>query len=160
MLEPKWLQLTSNCWMVYVHNQTSPRARLSSSPTSTTVDERGRIMRPPDALRPLSLCNCDCNVLATAICFGLRQHSIACVHPVQRCVATGQMTDNKFVIETAAIARTPSDCEPLPDGLRVSSSVLSRRSRRKDSPNCEIYWDDDLSEWALLCTENLPRYGQ
>ena len=82
-------------------------------PTSTAVDERGRIICPSpprDALRQLTLCNCDCNVLATAICFGLRQYCIACIHPVQRRVATGQMTDNIFEIVNH------------PDGLCVSLS--------------------------------------
>ena len=41
-------------------------------PKSSDVDNPGRIVRSPEALRPLTLCNCDCKILTTAICRGLR----------------------------------------------------------------------------------------
>ena len=40
-------------------------------PKSSTVDDNGLIVRPPDALRPLALCDCDCKIITTAICPGL-----------------------------------------------------------------------------------------
>ena len=49
---------------------------LFSSLRASTVDDQGRIARPPDALRPLTLCNCNCEILTAAI--------------AQRCVSAGQ----------------------------------------------------------------------
>ena len=46
------------------------KAELFSSPSpqmTTTI----RIVRSPEALRRLTLCNCDCKILTTAICRGL-----------------------------------------------------------------------------------------
>ena len=40
-------------------------------PKSSTVDDNGLIVRPPDALRPLALYDCDCEIITTAICPGL-----------------------------------------------------------------------------------------
>ena len=40
-------------------------------PKSSDVDNNGRIVRSPEALRPLTLCNCDCKILTAAICRGL-----------------------------------------------------------------------------------------
>ena len=45
-------------------------------PNSPTVDDNGLIMRSPDALRPLAMCNCDCKIITTAICIGLHKYSI------------------------------------------------------------------------------------
>ena len=39
-------------------------------PKTSDIDDHGRIIRSPDALRP-TLCNCDCKILASAICRGL-----------------------------------------------------------------------------------------
>ena len=36
--------------------------------SKSDVDKHGRIVRSPDALRPLALSNCDCKILTTAIC--------------------------------------------------------------------------------------------
>ena len=40
-------------------------------PKSSDVDNNGRIVRSREALRPWTLCNCDCKILTTAICRGL-----------------------------------------------------------------------------------------
>ena len=72
--------------------------RTAFIPKSSTVDDFGLIVRSPDALRPLTLCNCDCKIITTAICFG------RCIHPAQRCVSTRQMTDDIFKVETTALA--------------------------------------------------------
>ena len=40
-------------------------------PESTAVNDQGRIVRSLVALRTLILCDCDCNILTTAFCFGL-----------------------------------------------------------------------------------------
>ena len=45
-------------------------------PKSSDVDNNGRIVRSPEALRPLTLCNCDCNILITAICRGLHRYTM------------------------------------------------------------------------------------
>ena len=73
-------------------------------PKSSTVDDNGLIVRPPDALRPLTLCNCDCKIVTTAICVGLHGYSIRCIHPAQRCISSNQMTDNIFEVGTTALA--------------------------------------------------------
>ena len=45
-------------------------------PKSSTVDDDGLIVRSPDASRPLSLCNCDCKIITTAVCFGMPTYSV------------------------------------------------------------------------------------
>ena len=40
------------------------------------IDDNGRIIRLPDALRPLTLCNCDCKLLTSAICRGLHWYTM------------------------------------------------------------------------------------
>ena len=73
-------------------------------PKSSTVDDNGLIVRPPYALRPLTLCNSDCKVVTTAICVGLHGYSIRCIHLAQRCISSNQMTDNIFEVGTTALA--------------------------------------------------------
>ena len=74
-------------------------------PETSDIDDHGIIIRSPDALRPLTLCSCDCKLLTSAICRGLHWHTVRCIHPSQRCISSGQMTDNIFEIETTALAR-------------------------------------------------------
>ena len=45
-------------------------------PKSSDVDNNGRIVRSPEALRPLTLCNCDCKILTTASCRGLHWYTM------------------------------------------------------------------------------------
>ena len=78
-------------------------------PKSSDVDNNERIVRSPEALRPLTLCNCDCKLLASAICRGFQWYTMRCIHPSQRCISARQMTDNIFEIETTALARVPCD---------------------------------------------------
>ena len=73
-------------------------------PKSAEVDAQGLIIRPPEALRHLTSCNCDRKVITAAMCSGLRRYSIECTHSSQRCVTQRIMTDNIFEIETAAVA--------------------------------------------------------
>ena len=40
-------------------------------PKTSDTDDLGRIVRSPNALRPLTLCNCNCKILTSAICRGL-----------------------------------------------------------------------------------------
>ena len=40
-------------------------------PKTSDIDDDGRLIRSPDALRPLTLCNCDCKPLTSAISRGL-----------------------------------------------------------------------------------------
>ena len=47
-------------------------------PQSSDVDINGRIVRSLEALRPLTLCNCDCKILTTAICRGLHWYTMKC----------------------------------------------------------------------------------
>ena len=74
-------------------------------PKTSDTDDLGRILRSPDAHRPLTLCNCDCKLLTSAICWGLHWY------PSQRCTSSRQMTDNIFEIETTALAHVA--CAPF-----------------------------------------------
>ena len=58
------------------------------SPKTSHVDDNGRIIRSPDALRPLALCNFDCEVLTSAICRGLHWYTMRCIHPSPRCISS------------------------------------------------------------------------
>ena len=53
-------------------------------PKSSDINDNGRIVRSPEALHPLTLCNCDCKILTTAICRGLHWYTMRCIHPSQR----------------------------------------------------------------------------
>ena len=72
---------------------------------ATTVSscEKGMKKRE-DALRPLTLCNCDFEILTSAVCRGLHWYTTRCIHPSHRCISSRQMTDNIFEIETTALA--------------------------------------------------------
>ena len=69
-------------------------------PKSSHIDNDGRIVRSPEALRPLTLCKWDC----TGNCRGLHWYIMRCTHPSQRCISSRQMTVNIFEIETTAFA--------------------------------------------------------
>ena len=72
-------------------------------PTTSDTDDLGRIIRSPDALPPLTLCNSDCKILTSAICRGLHWYTMRCIHTSQRCISSRQMTDNIFEIESTAL---------------------------------------------------------
>ena len=87
-------------------------------PKTSDIDDNGRIIRSPDALRPLTLCNCDCKLLTSAICRGLHWYTMRCIHPSQRCISSRQMTDNIFEIETTALAHVA--CAPQESGVLLT----------------------------------------
>ena len=117
-------------------------------PKSTTANEHGWIIRSPDALRPLTLCNCDCKIFTTAICYGLHKYSAKWVHPSQRCVAARQMTDNIFEVETTAgdldvevVQREPTSAYPLKGldaPLRRAMIEAHNLTHLPAAPWCEI----------------------
>ena len=82
------------------------------------IDDNGRIIRSPDDLRPLTLCNSDCKLLTSALCRGLIWYNIRCTHPSQRCIYSRPMTDNIFEIETTALAHVA--CAPQESGVLLS----------------------------------------
>ena len=82
------------------------------------IDDLGRIIRSPDALRPLTLYNCDCKLLTSAFCRGLHWYTMRCIHPSQRCISSRQMTDNIFEIETTALAHVA--CAPQESGVPLT----------------------------------------
>ena len=63
---------------------------------TSDIDDNGRIIRSPDALRPLTLCNWDCALLTSAICRGLHWYTMRCIHPLQRCISSRQMTTSSL----------------------------------------------------------------
>ena len=81
---------------------------------TSDIDDNGRIFRSPDALRPLTLCNCDCKLLTSAICRGLHWYTMRCIHPSQRCISSRHMTDN----ETTALAHVA--CAPQESGILLT----------------------------------------
>ena len=128
-------------------------------------------MRSPDASRPLTLCNCDCKIITTVICFGLRWPTIRCIHPAQRCISTTQMTDNIF--EPGAFGVCPSRVGYPLDGLRrcipsINHSWMFHVLKKAELPRfiCRclrsIYVDSNTEvefAWKLegisLCPEEL-----
>ena len=63
---------------------------------SPAHSDRRSPVKSPDALRPLTLCNCDCKILTLAICRGLHRYTMRCIHPAQRCISSRQMTENNL----------------------------------------------------------------
>ena len=82
---------------------------------TSDIDDNGRIIRSPDALRPLTLCNCDCKLLTSAICRGLRWYTMRCIHPSQRCISSRH---NIFEIETTALVHVA--CSPQESGILLT----------------------------------------
>ena len=99
-------------------------------PKFSDIDDNGRIIRSPEALRPFTLCNCDCKLLTSAICRGLHWYTVRCIHPSQRCVASRQMTDNMFEIETAALAHVAC----APQEPRISLLLIPMSKTPGSSP--------------------------
>ena len=64
------------------------------------------------------LCNSDCKILTTAICFSLHRYSIRCIHPAHRCLSSRQMTDDIFEVETTALAY--SACATRDSGILLT----------------------------------------
>ena len=71
-----------------------------------------------EALRPLTLCNCDYKILTTAIRRSLQWCTMRCVHTSQRCTTSIQMTDNIFEIDTTALAHVA--CAPRESGILLT----------------------------------------
>ena len=93
-------------------------SRTVCIPKTSDVDDHGRIIRSLDALRPLTVCNCDCKLLTSAICRGLHWYTMRCIHPSQRCISSRQMTDNIFETETTALAHVA--CAPQDSGILLT----------------------------------------
>ena len=71
--------------------RTAPPAGFGASrtvftPKNSDANAQSLLIRTPEALRHLTLCNCDCKVITSALCAGQRKYSILCVHPSQWCV--------------------------------------------------------------------------
>ena len=79
-------------------------------PKTPDIDDNGKIIGSRDVLRPLTLCNCDCKLLTTALRRGLQLFTMRCIHPLQRDISSGQMTENIFEVETTALAHVA--CAP------------------------------------------------
>ena len=73
-------------WKVVLSPYTLPRAEPFSFPNLLLSTTMVSLWKSPDALRPLTLCNCDCKTITTAICFGVHRYSVRCIHATQRYV--------------------------------------------------------------------------
>ena len=69
------LTVLFNAYRYLLGGETSPEhfaeSRTVFIPKTSDINDKGRIFRSPDALRPLTLCNGDCKLLTSAICRGL-----------------------------------------------------------------------------------------
>ena len=137
--------LTSNAkhtstWLrVARFRRSLPRAELY-------IDNDGRIVRSPEALRPLTLCSCDCKILTSAICRGLRWYSMRCIHPSQRCISSRQMTDNIFDFETTALAHVA--CAPQESCVGLTDFAASY-------PSVNHSWIFNVLEKAELLSRRI-----
>ena len=84
-----------NACRAFLEGGAVPVLKVELYPKTSDIDDNGRIIRSPDALRPLALCNCDCKLLTSAICRGLHWYTMRCIHTSQRCISSRQMTDSK-----------------------------------------------------------------
>ena len=108
------------------------KSRTVFIPKSPDVDNNGRIIRSLEAVLQLTLSNCDCKILTTAICRGLHWYTMRCIHSSQRCISSRQLTDKFFEIETAALAHVA--CAP-----RVSGIILTDFAAAYPSVNHSIH---------------------
>ena len=78
-------QFPFNAYRALLEGGTVPdhfaESRTVFIPKTSDIDDNGRIIRSPDAFRPLTLCNCDCKLLTSAICRGLHWYTMRCIHP-------------------------------------------------------------------------------
>ena len=109
---------TLSLMMTVIPWKTFAESRTVCIPKTSDIDDNGRIVRSPDGLRPLTLCNCDSKLLTSAICRGLHWHTMRCIHPSHRCISSRQMTDNIFEIETTALAHVA--CTPQESGILLT----------------------------------------
>ena len=117
-----FLTHTGICWKEVPFQNISLKAGRCFIPKTSDIDDNGKIIRFLDALRPLTLCNCDCKLLTSAICRGLRWYTTRCIHPSQRCISSRQMTDNIFEIVTTALAHVA--CAPQESGILLTDFIM------------------------------------
>ena len=110
--------LASICWKEVPSPEHFAESRTVFITMTSDIDDNGRIIRSPYALRPLTLCNCDCKLLTSAICRGLYWYTMRCIHPSQRCISSMHMTDNIFEIETTALAHVA--CAPQESAILLT----------------------------------------
>ena len=111
-------------------------------------------VRSPEELRSSTQCNCDCKALTSATCLGLRQHSIKCIHPAQRCVTTCHMIDNIFQIWTATVAQragTAQDSGILYMTSPVHTRALTTSGSWRDSRHSSPLWERCTKSTSRLC---------
>ena len=110
-------QFLYNAYKFLLEGGTVPQhfaeSRTVFIPKTWDTDDNERIIRSPDALRPLTLCYCDCKLLTSAISRGLHWYTMECIH-----VSSRQMTDNIFEIETTALAHVA--CAPQESGVLLT----------------------------------------
>ena len=92
-------------------------------PKTSDIDDNGRIIRSPDALRPLTLCNCDCKLFSFYHLSRppLEHHEMHTFS--QRCILSRQMTDNIFEIETTDWAHVA--CSPQESVILLTDSAAA-----------------------------------
>ena len=101
-------------------------------PKSTDVDDNGLKVRSPDGLRPLTLSNCDCKIITTAIFCGLHTYTIRKKKTAQRCTSSREMTDKIFEVETTALAHVT--CATRDSGILLTDFAAAYSSVEKAEP--------------------------
>ena len=86
-------------------------------PKTSDTDDLGRIIRSPDALRPLTLCNCDCKLLTSA-CLSRPPLVHYAMHSPFSEMHLHQAEDNIFESETTALAHVA--CAPQDSGVLLT----------------------------------------
>ena len=112
------LMLTKLFWKEVPFPDCFAERRTVFIPKTSDIDDHGRIIRSPDALRSLTMCNCDCKLLTSAICRGPHWYTMRCIHTSQRCISSRQMTDNILEIETTVLGHVA--CAPQESGILLT----------------------------------------
>ena len=114
-------------------------SRTVFTPKASDIDDNGRVVGSPDALRPLTLCNFFFTnftlLLSGEASIG---NTMRCVHPSQRCISSKHMEDNKFEIETTALAHvvcTPQESGVLPTDFAAAYPSVNHSSILEKTEN-------------------------
>ena len=106
LIKPSWKEVAIPDWFA--------ESRTIFTTLTSDIDDLGRIIRSPDVLHPLTLCNCDCELSY----IGYWSYTIPCIQPSQRWICTWQMTYNIFEIDTSALAHVA--CAPQESGVLLT----------------------------------------
>ena len=135
-------------------------SRTVSIPKTSDIDERGRRIRPLDTLRTLTLCNCDCKLLTSAICQGLHWYTMRCVHSSQRRISSKQMTDNIFALAHVPCARQESGIFLTYLQLLIPVSITPGSSLTLRTLGCPAFFVDSCDVFVGTASDTWNLRGR